>query len=152
MTVEYKLLEPTEDINNDIRVLATDFVKAIDKFWNSGGSEYYAKANYELDPVHLAALWRSRVSVIFLAMEHGEPVGVLYGLRRRPTFSNELVFQVEAFYGESQEIKTELLKELTKAFKYFPEASIYFPVFDKDEILTDSLKLVKVLKTEVYQR
>jgi hypothetical protein len=127
MTVEYRLLEPTEDANAGIRLLATDFMRALDDFWQARGKDWYGRPAYEVDPIGLSMLWQNRVAVIFLAMDGDVPVGILFGYRRRPPFSDSLVFQVEAFHGRTPEIENGLLDEFCRAFKYFPETFVEFP-------------------------
>jgi hypothetical protein len=131
LSVEYELLEPTSNPQKDVEKLAVEFVDILIEFWEKVGKNHFGADKLDVLPLSLAQLWSSRNLRIFMAHEDGKPVGFLMGTHVRPFFYEELVFQVEAYYGRTPEIEAGLLAFVVDKFKYFQDKRLLLPDYGK---------------------
>jgi hypothetical protein len=124
---DYSMLNPSGNMEADIKVLVEVLPPLVEKFWVARGRAWHGVETARIDAVTLAQLWVGRVTRIVLAREAGKPVGFLLGSSVPPLLHADRVFQVDAVHGETPEIETGLIDYLVKGFDFMPDRFLSLP-------------------------
>jgi hypothetical protein len=151
--IECKLMEPTKDLTENMRILADEFVPIYHEFWTARGSEYYKIKDWNINPVPLVQLWMERNLILIMAFENNQTVGFLLGGRMTPFYQIESNCYIEAYYGKSKEIEKSLLDYLRSGFKFTTEKFLLLPKYKDLQISFDPpLTFTGERQTVVYER
>jgi hypothetical protein len=147
---EYKLMQPTKDVQRDITVMADKLVPMFNEFWDARGRKEYGLDLWTINPVLLTDLWMNKALILILAQEGETPVGFLMGFRTISFFRRENAVQVEAYYGRTPEIEDGLIDYLDKAFQFFPEKVLSLPLYDRQTMPKLSLASANTKTLGIY--
>ncbi|MDR1872014.1 MAG: hypothetical protein LBS60_08905 [Deltaproteobacteria bacterium] len=151
--VEYKIMEPTESIEENIKILADLFVPIYHQFWEKRGKIFYGLEHWNINPVPLVQLWVDRNLLLLLAFEGEKVVGFVIGGRMTPFYQIESNCYIEAYYGLTEAIEQGLLNFLRDGFKFTTEKFLLIPKYgDKSPEFSVSLTLMNERTSYVYKR
>lgn len=97
--MEYKLLEPTTDLNKALDELTAHFGPIYTEAWVKEKAARHENKAFDMNVGVFANLWFSKSLKIILAEEHGKTTGYLIGMVFRPLTYGSSVFQIEDWYS-----------------------------------------------------
>jgi hypothetical protein len=125
--IECAMLNPTGDVEADVRTLAGTLPPLMDEFWEAKGRRWHRAGALRLDAVSLSQLWTSGVMRVVTARDGGEPVGILAGLSVPSLYHADRAFQVDVCYGRAPEAERALLDFLVKGFAFMSDRLLLLP-------------------------
>jgi hypothetical protein len=145
-------MEPSESVQENVRILADLFVPIYNEFWERRGRAYYGIKDWNINPVPLVQLWAERNLILIMAFEGEEVVGFLMGGRMTPFFQIEANCYVETYYGRDKEIERGLLSCLRNGFKFTSERFLLVPDYGEPIEFDPPLSFFSSRRTNVYKR
>lgn len=115
--IKCEYIDKPKDTDTAIAFLQETLMPMIFTYWQERGQNVYDK-NFDFNILAFINMWMVGSIELIVAYEDDKPVGFLLGVRFTAMLFRENVVQLEAWYGEREEIERELFAYLERIAKF----------------------------------